>query len=321
MADARSTSSIPVVSVILPIYNSERYIVQAIESILSQTWGDFELIGVDDGSKDSTPRLLAEIAARDARVRIISRPNTGIVGALNDGLAVARGEFIARMDADDLSLPERFSRQVAFLRAHPEVVAVGCNVLRIDPDDRPIGPEIFPTDHATILQKLRQGEGGTIPHPGVMMRRSAVEAIGGYRQKFQWVEDLDLYLRLGEVGELANLPETLLSYRFQFESVNMTRQGQQAAIILECLRETAERTGQPIGDAANVQRWLSRPLARPFQRQSWARRALACGLWSTARALAGRNVLSNPFKYDHWRVFLLSLLRRQKLFAKGTSTR
>lgn len=309
------------VSVVLPIYNGERYLESAVASILGQTFRDFELICVNDGSTDGSQSLLEKLAANDERIRIVSRPNTGIVGALNDGIAAARGEFIARMDADDLSLPERFAKQLAFLQSHPAVVAVGCHVLRIDPEGLPIGPEEFPTEHATLLRRLRMGEGGKIPHPGVMIRRSALAAIGGYRQKYQWVEDLDLYLRLGEVGELANLPEILLHYRFQFESVNMTRRGQQAGIIFECLEETAARTGETVEKSENMLRWIERPPDRILQRQSWARRALACGHWQTARVHSLRNVRQKPFVYDHWRVFLLSLLRRQKLFTKAAAPR
>jgi len=314
-----STRPAPAISVVLPVYNGARYLRQAVGSILEQTFRDFELICVNDGSTDHSQELLEALAKKDDRIRIVSRPNSGIVGALNDGIAVARGKYIARMDADDVSMPTRFEKQIAFLRAYPAIVAVGCHVLRIDPEDRPIGPEEFPTDHVTILRRLRMGEGGKIPHPGVMIRKDALEKIGGYRQKYQWVEDLDLYLRLGEVGELANLPEVLLYYRFQFESVNMTQQGQQAAIILECLQETAGRTGEPFEKSEEMLRWLSRPLDRQIQRQSWARRALACGYWNTARVLSFRNVVQHPLVYDHWRVFLLSLLRRRKLFTKAAA--
>jgi len=315
-----SDSTAPAISVVLPVYNSARYLKQAIESILAQTFADFELICVNDGSTDSSLQILQALAAKDRRIQLISRANTGIVGALNDGIAAATGEFVARMDGDDVSLPTRFEKQIAFLRAHPEVVAVGCHVLRIDPDGLPIGPDQFPTDHATLIQHFRMGEGGKIPHPGVMIREHALTAIGGYREKYQWVEDLDLYLRLGEIGQLANLPEILLHYRLQLESVNATRQSSQAAIIRDCLAEASARTGEKLALSSEMQRWLTRSTSRYMQRQYWARTALASGYWKTARVHAGQNLLGKPFTYDHWRVFLLSLTHRQRLFNKSFSS-
>src|SRR5579871_2870885 len=103
----------PAVSVLLPVYNGERFLAAAVRSVLEQTFSDFELIAIDDGSTDGSRAILEDFARRDARVRVISRPNSGIVGALNDALAQARGEFAARMDADDLCLSGRFAAQVA----------------------------------------------------------------------------------------------------------------------------------------------------------------------------------------------------------------
>src|SRR5947207_13124013 len=106
----------------MPVYNAERYLRPAVESVLAQKYDDFELITVDDGSADSSPAILREYEAKDPRVKIVSRPNTGIVGALNDGIAASRGSLIARMDSDDISLPARFGKQVTFLDSHPEHV-------------------------------------------------------------------------------------------------------------------------------------------------------------------------------------------------------
>src|SRR6266581_3934019 len=107
--------SSPAISVVMPVYKAERYLAQAVDSILDQTFTDFELIAVDDGSRDQSLQILNGYAQKDQRVRVISRPNTGIVGALNDGIAAARAPLIARMDSDDLSLPQRFEKQVTYL--------------------------------------------------------------------------------------------------------------------------------------------------------------------------------------------------------------
>ena len=118
------------------MYNVARYVRAAVSSIISQTFTDFELIIIDDGSTDGSLTILKEMAAGDARIRLISRANTGYVVALNEGLALARGEFIARMDADDISLPARFDKQVAYLRHNPDCVLLGSSVMHMDADVR-----------------------------------------------------------------------------------------------------------------------------------------------------------------------------------------
>ena len=126
--------SSPSVSICMPVYNTKRYVAEAVESILAQTFGDFEFIIIDDGSTDGSRAILERYAKQDDRIRLISRPNTGIVGARNEALGLARGELIAVMDSDDVALPERFEVQVAYLREHPECVVVGSRALIIDPD-------------------------------------------------------------------------------------------------------------------------------------------------------------------------------------------
>jgi glycosyltransferase involved in cell wall biosynthesis len=122
----------PAISVLMPVYNTERYVAEAVESILAQTFRNFEFLIIDDGSTDRSLSILKRYAERDPRIYLVSRPNTGYVIALNEMLAMARGEFIARIDADDIALPERFEVQVAYLREHPEVVCLGSKVQFID---------------------------------------------------------------------------------------------------------------------------------------------------------------------------------------------
>ncbi|HXE55221.1 MAG TPA: glycosyltransferase family A protein, partial [Tepidisphaeraceae bacterium] len=125
---------LPQISVLMPVYNVERFVASAIDSILSQTFGDFELIITDDGSKDATPAIVQTYAARDSRVRLSQQPNAGITITLNRQIALARGPFLARMDGDDISLPTRFEKQLRFLQEHADHVLVGCQCLLIDPD-------------------------------------------------------------------------------------------------------------------------------------------------------------------------------------------
>src|SRR5205823_4798077 len=125
--------SIPVISVVMPVYNAASYVADAVKSIMAQTFDDFEFIAVNDGSTDRSEAILNEFARADRRIRVISRANTGIVGALNDGIAAAEAELIARMDADDVSSPQRLQRQLAYMQAHPECVALGGRVIGTDP--------------------------------------------------------------------------------------------------------------------------------------------------------------------------------------------
>src|SRR5262245_2251394 len=233
--------TLPQVSVVMPVYNAERYVARSVESILAQALTSFEFLIFDDGSQDCSLPILEQYAKQDERIRLFARPHKGYVPWLNEGVNLARGEFIARMDADDISLPYRFTRQVDYLRMHPACVVVGCGTLMIDPDGDPICEHRPHTDHATILETLTNGTHGVIAHPTSMMRRDALLRIGGYRETYEPIEDFDLWLRLAEVGELANIPEPLFRYRQHHASIMYTpwqvaRQRRWADIILNQAR-------------------------------------------------------------------------------------
>ena len=298
-------SNAPTVSVVMPVYNGAAYVSQAVQSILAQTWSDFEFIIINDGSTDRSRSLLETFARADARIRLTSRPNTGIVGALNDGLAQARGELVARMDADDISMPERLARQVAFMRSRPEVVAAGSRVRGIDP----CGCELFRSshklEHAEIEAELLNGVGWAIVHPAAMLRREAVERVGGYRMKFEWVEDLDLFLRLGEIGKLANLPDELLQYRQHTESVNRTRAAEQARLADACVREAYRRRG---GEAPAGWTFVPKPRPAPaVQLRTWAWKALGSGNVPAARKHAVALWKTAPLSVESWRTLLCAM--------------
>ena len=217
----------PRVSVVMPVFNSARYVGAAAASVLAQTFRAFELIAVNDGSTDQSLGILQRLARADARLRIISRPHTGNYGARNDGLAAARADLVACMDADDLAYPQRLEEQVHAMEARPDLVALGAAVRLIDPDGIDLGPERPPTDHDAIEQRLLHGDGSAIRQPVAMVRRAAVQAVGGYRREYSSSEDLHLFLRLAEVGKLANLSHVLLDYRQHLASVNRTHHAQQ----------------------------------------------------------------------------------------------
>jgi GT2 family glycosyltransferase len=201
----------PRVSVVLPVYDGEPFLAEAMKSILAQTFRDFELIAIDDGSRDASGNILDCFAREDDRVTALHQPKAGMIAALNRGLALARGEFIARMDQDDVSHPERFARQVAFLDAHPEIAVVGCAVTLVDEGGNRIRDADYPVTPEAVVAFLERG--APLAHPAVMMRRDAVHAAGGYSAAYRHAEDYDLWLRIAERHRIANLSDRLLLYR------------------------------------------------------------------------------------------------------------
>jgi glycosyltransferase involved in cell wall biosynthesis len=301
----------PAVSVVMPVYNSERYLRLAVQSILDQTFQDFEFIVVDDGSRDSSLAILREYEAKDPRVRIISRGNTGIVGALNDGLEASRGELIARMDADDISQPDRLAKQVPFLQSKDDHVLVGCQVMLIDPDGAELCPKRDTEYTHERIDWAHLNHRWPLVHPTVLMRKSAVEQVGRYRQRYQWLEDLDLFLRLAEMGRIASLPDVLLRYRLHTESVCATREADQDAIRPALIAEVYQRRRIP-GPTAPIPRYDSgRTLGSPGQRDRvWGWWALQGGNINTARKYAFRSLRATPLTLESWRLMYCALRGR-----------
>ncbi|HET9982472.1 MAG TPA: glycosyltransferase [Longimicrobiales bacterium] len=201
----------PLVSVVMAVRNGERYLAEAVDSILGQTLDALELIAVDDGSADATPALLERYAAADSRVRVVRGGPRGLTASLIAGCALARGEFIARMDADDVAFPDRLARQVAHLRTHPAVAALGGAAIRIDAAGEPLKLLEVPATHAAIVEQLQRAS--ALAHSAVTMRAGALAAVGGYRAAFRHAQDYDLWLRMAERFELANLSEPVIYYR------------------------------------------------------------------------------------------------------------
>jgi glycosyltransferase involved in cell wall biosynthesis len=197
----------PKVSVVTTVYNGEPYVDRAIPGILEQRFRDFEWIVVDDGSTDRTPEILQELAARDARVRVLSPGRLGLVGAANHGVRQARGDYIARQDFDDTSYPERLGLQVSFLDAHPEVGVVGGHYLLVDENRGERYVRMPPAGHAAIVAAMAR----YIPFANtiVMFRRQVWSEAGGYPDVAD-LEDLRLWLEAGKRGwRFANIPEVL----------------------------------------------------------------------------------------------------------------
>ena len=253
------------VSVILPVRDGGAYLEAAVASILAQTLSDLELLVVDDGSRDGAVAALRPLAARDARLRVLGNPGRGLVAALNFGLAQARAPLVARMDADDVALPERLARQLAFLDREPSVAVVGSQVAFIDASGALTGERThFPTDPETIAAALTT-RGCVVKHPSVVARREILLRAGGYRPALARAEDYDLWLRLAERVRLANLPEVLLHYRVHPGQVSAgVNLGQRFAHDLALVAARARRAGAPdpfdgVGEALAFDRAASLP--------------------------------------------------------------
>jgi glycosyltransferase involved in cell wall biosynthesis len=211
----------PTVSIVMPVFNGERFLREAVESILSQSYWNFEFIVIDDGSTDTTPALVDTYSRQDPRVRVFHQGNAGIVESLNRGCSLAQGKYVARMDADDVCAPNRLERQIAFLDANPMVGLVGCGLYdNIDVTGAVLYTTYLPQYNEAIQNALVQR--WCFLHPSVMFRRALLGEAGLYRKEFEGAEDHDFILRLLEHCQAHNLPERLISYRLNPTGLSIT---------------------------------------------------------------------------------------------------
>lgn len=211
----------PKITVVMPVYNAAGHLREAVDSILGQTFGDFELIIINDGSADATASILKRYAELDSRIRLHHQEKHGLVSALNRGCALARGQYIARMDADDISLPHRFERQLEYMEKHPQIGVLGTWICNIDENGAvkrawrpPTNPKLLRWTHFF---------GVCVSHPTVLMRREVVVKLDFYRQGADHIEDVDLWLRASSITEFGNVPEILFKYRTWHGSVSQTK--------------------------------------------------------------------------------------------------
>ena len=229
----------PPISVLMPAYNARAFIAQSVQSVLAQTFEDFELLVVNDGSTDETRDILA--AFDDPRLRIIDNPrNLGIVGSLNHGLALARGRYIARMDADDFCLPHRFVRQKAFLDANPQTVIVAAEMALLEDGNVTFTREGGDTDPVIVEWLLHLGN--PVGHTSMMFRADTVAAMGTYlREEFTYAEDFDFSHRMLRYGEISVLPDHLVIYRKHLTNLTRTRRSTMIERSARVLREAYVR--------------------------------------------------------------------------------
>ena len=215
--------SIPAVSVVMSVRDGAPWVREAVESVLAQTASDLELIVIDDGSTDATPAVLASF--RDPRLRVERQRPVGLTVALNRAFSLARAPLLARLDADDLAVPDRVARQRTFLDSHPEVGLLGTGAREMDPSGREIGIVSPPVADAAIRRALIREN--PFVHSSVMMRRSALLLVGGgYDEALPVAQDYDLWMRMSHVTRLANLSAPLVVRRLVPGRVSAERDGE-----------------------------------------------------------------------------------------------
>jgi|SRR5579875_370067 len=236
--------STPLVSVLMSVFNGDVFLQESLESILNQSFRDFEFIVIDDGSTDGSWSLLDVYAQRDSRMRVYHQQNRGLVQSLNRGCELARGTYIARMDADDIALRDRLTWQVDFLRQHPEIAVLGGAVELIDRRGRSLGGYARPLSGLELKSALLTR--CALIHPTVMMRKDAFVFTKGYRQAVADAEDWDLWLRMSEWFGLANLDVAVLKYRLHPHQITAHKCRQQALSgLAACAAAARRRRGEP----------------------------------------------------------------------------
>jgi len=298
------------VSVLMPVYNAEKYLAKAIESILEQTFKDFEFIITNDGSTDGSLDIMRKYAAVDDRIRVIDRENRGLIYTRNEGLNASTGQFIALMDADDISFPNRFQKQLDFLNTHQKHVAIGGQAILIDADGDILAPFNVRETHNEIDGAHLDSHGGAIVNPSSMIRKSSILQVNGYHDAFKCAEDLDMWLRLGEVGSLANLPDTLIYYRQHLESIGYARRKEQfesaiAAVKAACNRRSIKLPEEILPNEAN------------FNPSTTAEVYIKWGWWAhgvenhkTAMKYALKTLKIAPFSIEAWKLLACVLRGR-----------
>lgn len=288
------------ISVLMPVYNAQKYIKAAVGSILNQTLTSFEFIIINDGSTDESLKILEGYALQDARIKLVSRENQGLIKTLNEGLKLAKGRYIARMDADDISLPSRFEKQLKYLEKNSDCIAVGTSAQLIDADGDIVGTMACLQTHSEIDGAHLKGHGGAIVHPSAMIRREETLVAGGYLDEYPHAEDLDLWLRLAEVGKLANIPEPLFLYRQHLDSIGYTKTLSQFESAKRSVIDTHRRRGIDPPSSLYAEIMVQPTRADIYAKWGWW--ALNEKNIASARKYAKKSLLTNPFNWQAWKL-------------------
>jgi glycosyltransferase involved in cell wall biosynthesis len=308
----------PKVSVVMAAYNAEKYLKEAVDSILNQTFEDFEFIIVNAGSTDGTQTILDSY--QDLRMVIINDHYIGRSEARNKAIKLSKGGYIAIMDADDIALPERLEREVKFMDRHKEIAIVGGYYFFINENGKMVGIDKVLTESDEIKERLPIAN--TFGHSTVMVRKSCFEYVGGYREELKGAEDYDLFLRLSESFKLANLKEPLCKWRINPSSFSLTNKNEldrYARLVRELAKERREfgkdrlQLFKEDGNEKDLNELL--PKAKPQSRKekaqgyySWGAILLAGNDYIGGFKLLLKSFLNNPLHMDTWVRFVEGLI-------------
>ena len=219
----------PKVTVLMSCYNGQRWVGDAIESVLSQTYENFEFFIIDDGSKDGTLEIINGYAKKDSRITVFAKSNTGLSNSLNIGILKANGQWIARLDQDDLCEPRRLELQLEYVESHPDVILLGTDFIEINENDKVLKSHTYPSKHQRLVHNLLRCK-RFFPHSSAFYRTEIARETGGYRQQVRHSEDHDLWLRISEYGQLACLNIPLIRFRTHSSQATLEEGGRIAMI-------------------------------------------------------------------------------------------
>tara|TARA_R110002096_G_scaffold416576_2_gene619452 strand:- start:297230 stop:298141 length:912 start_codon:yes stop_codon:yes gene_type:complete len=299
----------PAISVTMPVYNTAKYLPMAIESVLNQTYSNFEFVIIDDGSTDGSSEIIAHYAKMDERIVSISRENRGIIYSRNEALALSKADYVALMDSDDICYPARLGLQVDFLNSHPDHVAVGAFACAIDSDGDALCTLPRPVDHNDIDNAHLRGEGGAIINPTAMIRKDAALKISGYNENYQCAEDFDFWLRLAEVGKLANIDTKLLDYRQHLESIGYKTRQKQLDSTRLALEDAARRRGLEKSGIVVPELDDTQP-SNSDVHVKWGWWAFSAGNTVVARKHAYKALKLKPYNLKAWKLALCCFRQR-----------
>jgi glycosyltransferase involved in cell wall biosynthesis len=231
----------PSITVLMAVYNGERWLAESIQSVLEQTFTNFEFIIINDGSDDGSLQIINQFSKKDSRIRVYNKKNSGLADSLNYGIAEARGEWIARIDADDICSLDRLQKQIEHVRLNTDLVLVGSGLVIIDENGQQSKVHLYPDRHSRLTRRLFRAS-PFFAHSSAFFKLCSVRELGGYRTQFHRSQDQDLWLRLAETGRIACVREPLVLIRKHTQQISLDNSGQRQfvyshmAMTSYCLR-------------------------------------------------------------------------------------
>jgi glycosyltransferase involved in cell wall biosynthesis len=240
------TTEYPLVTVLLPVYNAERFVAKSIESILKQSFEDFELLIINDGSSDNSMSVISSID--DKRIRIVeNEKNLTLIPTLNKGIRLARGKYIARMDSDDIAHPDRLKLQINFLEKNPEVGLLGSSTRFVDQNLNELYLKYSPETH--VQNKWKMLYATSFMHPTVIFRKDAVMEVSGYSSIYPHCEDYELWTRLSEVTKVHQLPNILVNVRKHDQNVSLIHSKKTTALMKTIAHTNISKINPDVGNS------------------------------------------------------------------------